>query len=156
MLGVTQDELQAYKITSAKEEATHAAAIGVLEKQIESLNTELETMRSTASGENTPASRAEVAATIAKAEEQREALTTTKAELAAANQVVSQKSDEATELKLQVTALEKDLTIKTMEAERAAAESLFDKEKTQLLQDVIDARGSAVGGEQVIGLEREL
>ena len=84
------------------------------------------------------------------------ALTTTKAELAAANQVVSQKSDEATELKLQVTALEKDLTIKTMEAERAAAESLFDKEKTQLLQDVIDARGSAVGGEQVIGLEREL
>jgi DNA repair exonuclease SbcCD ATPase subunit len=156
LLSATEKELQTFKVTSAKGEASHESAVQVLEKQIESLNTELETMRTTASGQDTPASRAEVAATIAKAEEQREAIATMKTELATASDSLVQKSEEVTELKLQLTALEKDLTIKTMEAERAAAESRFDKEKTQLLQEVLDARGTAEGSAKVIELEREL
>ena len=152
-----EKELQAFKVTTAKEEAAHEAAVSVLEKQIGSLQSEMETLRTTASGQDTPESRrADVAATIAKAEEQREALASTKAELASTTESLKQKSEEVTALRLQVTALEKDLTIKTMEAERAASESRFDKEKTKLLQDVLDARGTAESSANTIALEREL
>ena len=45
-----EKELQAFKVTSAKAEAAHEAATEVLEKQIESLQTEVETLRTAASG----------------------------------------------------------------------------------------------------------
>ena len=154
ILKATQEELQAYKITSAKEEATHAAALETSEKQVASLQAELAATQDAAARQGSELSAEEAAAAAAKAEVQRAELAGAKEQLAAARAEAAAKGEEVTAMQLKLVGVEKELSIAKLEAERATAECEFAKEKAALLQDASSTRTE--GGEKTMELVSEV